>query len=279
MPEVVPLTRLLLALLIAVTLVNEPGAQPRTLVAEADLDGDGQLEIVWMKKTHGAHTEHAWVYVSSGAPGHPELPGTPVRISTPEAVFVQGQDLVLKGGLVTSVGAGQAQRSRLDTYRWDGEKIALADRRFAPSPFSYHRLQDGIVAEQFRHVPEAKQSYTDAMQPRRIPLPFEMASPHGDLNAQLGTAVRTFARLRLGLLLWREGSAREAQTIFRAGGGPFRGLLTTAAGATDPAAACTAAAAWAERTPAFLEALNSPYGYANPRWEPALLCGPLPETG
>lgn len=269
---------MLLYVCLAISLVA--AGAPRTLVGEADLDGDGRLEVVWKSMTHGAHTEFAWVYANSGAPPHSPLPGTPVTMASPESATLEGDAIVLKGGLIGSVGAGQAQRSRTDTYRWDGEKIALVDRRFAPSEYSYHRLQDGIVAEQFGHTAVAEQAYLSATDPRRPVLAWEMADPEREVNLQLGAAVRTFARFRLGLLLRREGSDRVGRLLkFHTGGRVFSGLLEAAAQAPDPEAACRAAAAWAEQNPAFLEALNSPYGYANPRWAPETLCGPLPEAG
>ncbi len=243
------------------------GHGPSSLVAITDLTGDGKPEIVWQTSTHGAHTGFAWLHASSWAPGHiTPLPGTPVAIATPVLVAVRGDNLVLEGGIIESVGAGEAQRVRTDIYQWDGSKIALINRTFVVSPYAYHKLEDGILAEQFGRPAEARRAYAEAMEPARPALP-----PGAKAAPGFEQALHTFARFRLAVLLWRQGDPDAARRLLKNG----HGLTAALAAAPDPEAGCQAAAAWAKENPAFLEALNSVYGYANPKWDPQTLCGPL----
>jgi len=220
----------------------------------------------------GAHTASTNVYVSSWAPGAlTVLPGEMYSTNV-ERLALEGSDILVTGGTISSAGAGVAQRVRTDRYRWQDGAFALVDRRYAPSDLGYHRLQDGIAAETFGRLADAEAAYREAAEESRQTL-----LPGGvpdELARDFDHAVRTFARFRLGALLLQAGaSPAPAQ---EGASGPFAGLLTRAAAGADRDAYCRAGAEWAGENPGFLEALNSPYGYANPQWTPADLCGPIP---
>ncbi|MFZ5824565.1 MAG: FG-GAP repeat domain-containing protein [Bacillota bacterium] len=233
----------------------------------ADLTGDGDPEIAWSSTQTGAHTAHTRVLVSRWKQGRFEpLPGE-MEIANAR-LSREGRDLLLSGGLVGSAGAGSAQRARTDRYRWSDAAFRLVDRQFAASPFAYHRLQDGIVAESFGRAADAERAFREALEPDRAALGDGMVPP--EKRAEFSGAVRAFARFRLGLLLREAGTGDPAA--------PFAGLVQTLASAPDRAGACKAAEEWARQHPAFLEALASPYGYANPAWQPEDLCGPLPDS-
>jgi len=203
-----------------------------------DVAGDPLPEMIWFAPGHGAHTSYAEFFVHRWRPGAFEvLPGR-MYISFP-GLSVEGHDLLLSGGTVGSAGAGMAQRLRTDRYRWVDAAFRLVDRSYTPSPYAYHRLIDGIVAETYGRQADAAQAFREAAEPEREALHPDMVPP--EWRERLAEAVRRYATFRL-----------------------------------DKAAGCTAATEWARSHPEFLEALNSPYGYANPKWTAETLCGPMP---
>lgn len=246
------------------------------LFTVADLAGDDRPEIVWTSSHSGAHTIITRVLVSRWEDGHlVPLPGQ--MVISFARLALDGRDLVLSGGLIGSVGAGQAQRARTDRYRWVDGEFQLVDRRYTESTHGYHRLQDGIVAETFGHIDEAEQGYREAMAPDRLPFPEH--SLNEGTATDFGEGVRAFARFRLAALLMQEGQADEAGEVLAGAVGPFAGLSEALAEAGGREPGCRAAERWVRENPAFLEALASPIGYANPTWQPEDLCGPLPQTG
>lgn len=241
------------------------------LHAVADLTGDGLPEIIWSSTDAGAHTSFSTVLVSTWKPGKLEnLPGSMVMASMELAL--DGKDLLLSGGLIGSVGAGEVQRVRTERYRFDGEQFRLVDRRYAASEYGYHRLVDGILAEEFGRTDDARRAFREAMEPGRSPL--KPGQVPAEWEGRFGEAVRTYAAVRLALNLGLGGA--EAEQVLAGVSGAYAGLAQAVQAAGNEAEACRAAAGWAEANPEFLEALNSPQGYAHPYWLPADLCGPLP---
>lgn len=249
---------------LAVDRTNEKGLRYLSLVDIADMTGDGRQRIAWMSLDRGAHTTNGTVVVSQWAPGQIQrLPGT-MAISFPE-VEREGQDLLLTGGTVASAGAGLAQRRRTDRYRWVDGAFRLVDRQFAPSEGGYHRLQDGIVAEQMGRLDDARLAFREAAQGDRLAfVEGKLQSVAPEWADPLGEAVHAFAAFRLGLIAPEAPSVQTGR------------YASVAAIQGDRAGRCQAAAQWAEASPEFLRALNSPFGYANPEWTATDLCGPLP---
>lgn len=254
----------------------EEGLPGVRLFTTADLTGDGRPEIVWSSTSVGAHTSFTTLLVSRWEPGRLQrLPGQmEISFGRPG---IQGRDLLLTGGTIGSAGAGMAQRTYTDRYRFLDGAFRLVDRRYVESDFAYHRLLDGIVAESFGRKADAEAAYKDGLTAAGPVLREDMVPP--EQMEPLGQAVRSFARFRLGGLLLEEGRGAEAQAVMDQASGPFAGLVRSLANAGDRSAGCKAAAQWARQHPAFLEALSSPYGYANPAWEPDSVCGPLPASG
>ncbi|MFZ5814618.1 MAG: hypothetical protein ACOY93_04890 [Bacillota bacterium] len=240
------------------------------LFGVADLAPAQGPELIWSSTQAGAHTPTTRVIVSHWEPGRvTDLPGGEMETSFAR-LQVAGGDLLLTGGTVGSAGAGLAQRARTDRYRWTDGAFRLVDRRFAGSDLAYHRLLDGILALSYQREAEAERAFAEAMDPSRPALRADMVPPES--MEGFTEAVRTFARLRLGALRFTQGRPDEARQVLTAATGPFRGLAEALASTGD----CQAAQEWARQNPAFLEALNSPYGYANPIFQPEDLCGPLP---
>lgn len=212
----------------------------------ADLDQDGRPEIIWSSTSAGANTAYTTLFVASWEPGHVEALPTGITMASPQ-VTAEGGHLLVSGGLVGGYGAGTLQRIRTDRYAWQGEKFVLVDQRYATSPYSYHRLQDGILAEQWNRTEEAAAAYREAMEPDREVAEMKDTVPP-EWRGRFVDAVRTFAEFRLNMLLGRP----------------------------DRDTACQAAISWAGTHPDFLKALNIPRGWTNPQWKADELCGPLP---
>jgi hypothetical protein len=238
-------------------------ADGAVLVGVRDVTGDSKQEIIWYNADHGAHTAFAYVHAATWTPEQfVQLPGD-MSISMPR-VSLDGQEILLQGGTVASAGAGLAQRERVDRYRWAEGQFRLVDQKYAPSAFAYHRAQDGVVAEGYKKWDEARTAYGEALDANREILPPDFLPP--EWRARLGDAVHAFARFRLGALLMQQGKAAEAKQVLEAAGGPYAGLSKALLKAGDRKAGCEAANAWAGANPEFLQALNSPYGYATPHW-------------
>lgn len=216
------------------------------LHATGDLDGDGRPEIIWSSTSSGANTAYTTLYMATWAPGRLESHPTGITLAYPQ-VAIEGGALLVSGGLGGGYGAGTLQRIRTDRYTWQGAGLKLVDQRYAPSSYSYHLLQDGILAEQWQRTEEAAAAYRQAMEPdRAVAVMLDNVPP--EWQERFVAAVRTFAKLRLTML--EAGADRE------------RG--------------CQAAITYAQANPDFLPALNIPRGWANPQWEAAELCGALP---
>lgn len=185
---------------------------------------------------------------------------------------VEGQDVVLTGGTVGSAGAGMTQRAATFRYRWQEGAFTLADRRFDPSDWGYHRLVDGLNAEVFARTAEAEQYYRSALEPGRQALSADHVPP--EWRERFSQAVRELSRVRLGRLLLQKGAAAAAGEVLAGAAGPYDGLAKAMAGAGgDLARSCKAATDWGIANPQMFEALGSPYGYNNYRWGVGEICG------
>jgi hypothetical protein len=166
------------------------------------------------------------------------------------------------------------QRARTDRYRWTAGSFRLVDRQFTPSDLGYHRLIDGITAEAAARTDDAVKAYREAMEPGRAT--FRGGSVPPEWQQKAPDAVRAFARTRLTILLLQTGQSAEAQRVAEGATGAFAELPRSLPPFRDNVAACAKVEAYAARVPDFLDALNSPTGYANPQWHEADLCGEVP---
>lgn len=236
----------------------------------ADLTGDGKPEIVWSSNAMGANTATTQVFVSNlTEDGLIDLKG---EIGTTYAeVAVANQQIVLRGGLVGGWGSGKVQRERTFRYQWQKDGFALVDVVYAESEYGYHRLQDGLVAEQYGRSDDAEKAYAQAMEADRQAL-FTEDALTPEQEQPFGDAVRSFAQFRLGLLMLNSDRADEAKALLAKAEGPFAGLVEVLAKAESAEAGCKAAEAWATEHPEFLKALNSPRGWVNPVFTVENLC-------
>lgn len=236
----------------------------------ADLTGDGKPEIVWSSNAMGANTASTKVFVSNlTEAGLVDLKGE-IGI-TYAGVAVENQQIVLRGGMMGAWGSGRVQRERTFRYQWQKDSFALVDVTYAESAYGYHRLQDGLTAEQYGRKEDAEKAYAQAMEAdRKVLFTEDALTP--EQEQPFGAAVRTFAQFRLGLLLMNSDQADEAKALLAKAEGPFAGLVEALAKAESAEAGCQAAEAWTVAHPEFLKALNSPRGWANPVFTAEGLC-------
>lgn len=246
------------------------------LYTVADLNQDGLQEIIWASTSIGASTAFSQMNVSTWRPGRLTTQPQDVVIANLTEAAVENGSLVLTGGTQGSWGAGSAQRPQTLTYVWEDGALKLTDKQFAPSEYSYHKLQDGLWAEEMGKLSEAAAAYTAAAEPNREALPAGDAVSE-EWHDRLGDAVRTFSLLRLALLQLYAGAPQEhVDATLASSTGAYAGLTQSALGKTNRQEVCNTVIQWAEANPEFIQALNSPRGYANPQWEPNTLCGPMP---
>ncbi|HYF80706.1 MAG TPA: hypothetical protein VD973_26650 [Symbiobacteriaceae bacterium] len=199
------------------------------LHAVADLTGSGRPQIIW-SRPHVIATgpqPHS-VYVTAWTPGaFNHLPGE---------MFISYMSLKLEDGdlLLTGVSRGawliRQSSQRSDRYRFVDGAFRLVDRRFTePGKFGYDVLWDGLVAEDVGRTADAEEAYRRAADPA-FPAhagemwqynspPLVLTPP--DMKA-FATALRTFARFRLGALLLETGRREEAQQVLLPEGNPPR---------------------------------------------------------
>ncbi|MDF2627666.1 MAG: hypothetical protein K0R39_1497 [Symbiobacteriaceae bacterium] len=243
----------------------------------SDLNLDGRKEIIWSTTSIGANTTTSQVFISDWSPGTVQTQRSDITMTNLMKAEAQGKELVLIGGTKGGFGAGSAQRTQTVRYKRETDgRLAVADKRLVASEYSYHKLQDGLLAEELGDLDRAGAAYAAATEPSRQVLPPGDSVPD-EWREKLADAVRTFSQLRIAFLQLDSATPGEfVGKVLGGSWGQYEGLTKSALGAKDRQGACAAATKWAEENPDFIKALNSPRGYANPQWKPADLCGPMP---
>ncbi len=154
-----------------------------TLLPDMDFTGDTVNDLLFKLTNCGANTcydeYHIVSYQDSDSPrdvilttGYnyegeivDDLPFASMSYS--EAYFGDDSgdsitDLQLVGGTQGSVGAGP-QRSRSETYGWDGEHIVLLLTEYEDSPFRYFKLVDANMAFDAEDYPTARTLYEEVI--------------------------------------------------------------------------------------------------------------------
>lgn len=261
-----------------------PAGQVAMLAAD-DINLDGKPDLAWVDTTCGASTCFDTVIVRSwdGAAWADWTDSTIVMAYaevklTDARDTVQGSEIVLTGGEYGSVGAGP-QRARTEVWgSIEGAPYTLLDTVYERSNCLYFKVLDaGEALERYQEIGlvQAREMYTEAVTNRNL---VKCGARADELNE-----LRSFSLFRLALIYAYEGeatlAAESVAQLQRAyPDSPFAGVAETwlavyqAEG--DIAAACAAVTAYAETTPAAVEALSD-YGYANPTFTAADLCPAL----
>lgn len=263
--------------------VYETGlASDIVLIDAADVNADGQADVVWSDTTCGASacftSAHVVSYADGGFVNWIDEGTTmasaqaALRDLAPEG---SGQELVLSGGVV---GAGLAGPQRAMTTTWAslaGAPYTLLDVRSAPSWCLYHAVQDADAALAAGRTAEAIAGYQTALDDPRLVACWKRPAEVDELRA--------YALYRLAVAHAYAGDLASAEQAVadldaRYPNDRLRDLTHVwwiAYEATgDPTAACAAARSLAERRPETWQRLAD-FGYANPSMTAAELC-PLP---
>ncbi len=249
-----------------------------SLLTVADLNVDKKPDVVWVDTTCGAHTCNTTLHVDSwdGAAYQDWISGEPSMASA-EFKFADvtaqgdGQEIVLNGGLIDSVGAGP-QRSRTETYASiKGAPYALVSQVFSPSTCLYHKIVDANAA--FARWTE--DGFGAAVAAYKAAIDDKAATACGTIADELAT-LRDFARFRLAVAQYAAGSRAEAQVILaqivtpavRDAANAFVAAYKSSGSIIQ---ACRDVDAYAKTHPAAWQYLAD-WGYANPSFTAEELC-------
>jgi LysM repeat protein len=246
----------------------------------SDINADGKLDVAWTDTTCGAHTCFGTIHIISWNPATSSydnwIDGN-ATMAYPTVTFKDinegsGQELLLHGGIIASVGAGP-QRSWTETWSSiQGAPYKLTDLKYDPSTCLYHHLLDANQLLLEGKAAEAAVAYDALLNDQALE---KCGTRDNELNE-----LRSFARYRLALAYAYSGDLAKAEktvTDFVAAD-PTNLYAQVAdtwwkayAAPKDAAAACAAVTAFAKANPDTWQILFD-FGYANPTFSDAEVC-------
>ena len=265
--------------------VYETGvASDIVLLEAADVNEDGQADVVWTDTTCGANacftTAHAVSYVEGGFVNWIE-DGTTMASArillqdvTPEG---SGRELVITGGVIGDVWAGP-QRAMTTTWASPaGGPYMLQSIQRATSWCLYHAIEDAGTALDEGRYEDAAAGYRAASDDPRLVACWQRPNEVDELRA--------FALYRLAVASAYSGDTTGAEQAIadlesRYPNDRLRDLariwwiVYRATG--DRSAACATARSYGERRADTWERLAD-YGYANPQMTAATICPATPD--
>jgi hypothetical protein len=255
-----------------------PGAPVGPLVAAGDLNGDGIGEFAYVTENCGAHTLVDSVHIMQGSvSGYtPLAPIDGISIETPTKIAFEdaaggGKQLVLRGGVIDSAGAGP-QRQRTETWAWNGSTFAIVSSNPAPPEYLYHAIIDANAVFESGDYARAGQMYAAAAADDTLKEWMPDRRERAELDA--------WALFRAGLaVLLRGGDTVTASSYFDRAKGESGTLHAQLAGSFEAAYAakgsisvgCGAANDDVHANLAEYQAFWD-FGYGNPAFDPATVC-------
>ncbi|MBO8157899.1 MAG: hypothetical protein H0Z32_15860 [Bacillaceae bacterium] len=238
-----------------------------------DIDGDKHPEIISAAIEKGfAHTAFFHIFVTrwKKSSGFSQL-GKNITIPSLSNIEIADNGILITGGLIHSAGAGMEQREYTDRYELMNGQLIFSDRTYKPSPYGYHLLQDGLLSEALGKTEQAKDAYLKAIQAKEALANPNNLEVNGTFSAEhldsFQDAVQHYARLRLAMLYLKEGNKENAQEVARHATGSFAEPVKILGRSKDIHTGIAEAKEWLADHPQFLDYLNAPYGYANPKWK------------
>ncbi len=252
------------------------------LLATEDLNGDKQPDVAWTVTTCGASTcfDTTEVYSWTGSEWQ-NWTKDPITMAYAQislddvAPEGQGKEIVIKGGVYGSVGAGP-QRGR--TEIWDslgGAPYTLQSKTYDTSNCLYHVVLDANEAflkgmsDQFA---AAEPLYTKAATDQNLTKCWVRDNEINEL--------RSFSLFRLALIAAHQDKAGVATDLLSSLTATYKDTIYDKIGqvwqasytkSKDVASACTATNEFAQNNPAATEILAD-YGYANPSFTANDVC-------
>ena len=245
-----------------------------------DINADGKLDVGWTDTTCGAHTCFGTIHIISWDPATSSyqnwIDGN-ATMAYPTVTFQDinegsGQELLLHGGIIASVGAGP-QRSWVETWSSvKGAPYKLTDLKYDPSNCLYHHLLDANQLLLEGKAAEAAVAYDALLNDKGL-------EKCGTRDNEL-TELRSFARYRLALAYAYSGDLTKAETTVTdfVKAEPTNLYAQVAdtwwkayAAPKDAVAACAAVTAFAHANPDTWQILFD-FGYANPTFSETDVC-------
>jgi|GEM_PF-389172 len=269
-------------------------AAPDTLYSPAllkveDINGDSVPEVLYTSTDCGAHTCFLTIWgVAWHGTGYTSLFPRPPSMAYPVLSLTDTNgdsklEIVLKGGVIGSVGAG-LQRERTEVYAWRNGQYELASTAYEPSPYLYFKIMDANEAlakgDYERAISLYHQALTDDELLAWKPMMADDKAKEAEVARKEIDGLRAFALFRL---LQVQGLAGDKVAARQALADLHQRYPTSALGeagdhywqrfeaSSDPVAACAEAQPIIEAHPEVLEPLNG-YGYANPDFSAVDIC-------
>ncbi len=167
-------------------------------VGRVDVTGDGRPDRVLATEDCGAHTCFTRVTVQTDDGGESRtVAPEEMRESYAEVRLVDRTgdgvaDIVLRGGLVGSAGAGPYQRVRETTWIWSEGGFEQAGVVWDPSDLRLHRLQDGLLALADGELGRAAAAFAEVATDESLADTPEGADPDPVLRDNLAEAAALF---------------------------------------------------------------------------------------
>ncbi len=163
-------------------------------IGAVDMDGNGQLDMIFSEITCGAHTcwhnPHVWTWQEAE---FVDLIRGDLSYPYPIFTLQENQLQVVSHG-IGSVGAGP-QRTITVTLGWTGNEVTITQRLTGPPHYRYHAFSDGELAWNAGNMTEAEALYRQVIDDPALeswrPAPDDIGEQEG---------LRALARWRMVLL-------------------------------------------------------------------------------
>jgi LysM repeat protein len=248
------------------------------LIRAADVNADGKFDLVYSDRSCGAHTCFGTLHVQSWdgktyvdwITNNPTIasPDYTIKDVTPDG---QGDEILVHGGVIGSVGAGP-QRAWTETYiSPKGAPYVLLSQVYDPSTCLYHKILDANRA----FDAWALDGFDPAIEAYKAALADRSATACGTIKDELAT-LRDFARVRLIVAYVAAGRATEGlalpgQITNPALKGAATAFLNSYKDNSSVIQACRDTTKYAVANPGSWQFLAD-WGYANPSFTAADLC-------
>jgi hypothetical protein len=259
------------------------------LLALADINNDGNTELVYTDTQCGAHTCTTTAHILSSSPtGYVSISGEGFSMPTADVSLgdTDGDgvmELIMHGGVIGSVGAGP-QRARTEIYAWPGNAYSLAEPAYGlketildPTDILYLRVTEADALFNTGLYDQALAVYQQALNDPTLKTwkdPAEMVAPERpELDA--------YILFRMGLSSFgMSGPNAQGTAYIQQAAADYAGnlhgdlanaFLTSFLAKNDVSLACAAAQGFIASNLNLFQAFWD-YGYGNPSFDAAAVC-------
>ncbi|MFN8491415.1 MAG: LysM peptidoglycan-binding domain-containing protein [Caldilineaceae bacterium] len=252
------------------------------LLSTGDINGDKQPDVAWSDTTCGASTcfDSVEVYSWTGKEWAPWVKEA-IAMAYPQITLEdinkegQGKEIVVKGGVYGSVGAGP-QRGRTEVWgSIKGEPYSLLSKTYDASTCLYHAVLDAneaFLKGTGDNFAAAEKLYTKAATDKKLTKCWVRENELDEL--------RSFSLFRLALVAAYQGKPAAATDVINSLTSTYSNTVYAKVGevwktsymqGNDIGGACAATNEFAKNTPEAWQILAD-YGYANPTFSASEVC-------